>query len=71
MTDCESPIRRLYDGDVPLDPNGKALPWLWVLLLPFVDEADIKHAYKNVCKDFSLDERRMNEWGETACIRSF
>ena len=64
MTDSESPIAKLYDGDVPLDPNGKVLPWLWVLLLPFVDESDIQDAYKGVRKEFSLEERRNNEWGK-------
>jgi hypothetical protein len=23
---------------VEIDPNGKAMPWLWVVLLPFIDE---------------------------------
>lgn len=64
MTDPESPIAALYDGDVPLDPNGKALPWLWVLLLPFVDETDIHGAYNGVKNKFSLEERRMNEFGK-------
>ena len=26
---------KIYD---PVDPNGKAMPWLWVVLLPFIDE---------------------------------
>merc|ERR1711991_894011 len=64
MTDAESPIATLYDGDVPLDPNGKALPWLWVLLLPFVDESDIHQAYDAVKNKFSIEERRMNEFGK-------
>ena len=64
MTDPESPIAALYDGDVPLDPNGKALPWLWVLLLPFVDENDIHGAYDAVKAKFALEERRMNEFGK-------
>jgi 5'-3' exoribonuclease 2 len=38
MSDEESPIIDFYPKDVPVDPNGKAMPWLWVVLLPFIDE---------------------------------
>lgn len=38
MTDPESPIIDFYPKDVLVDPNGKAMPWLWVVLLPFIDE---------------------------------
>jgi 5'-3' exoribonuclease 2 len=38
MLDKESPIIDFYPEDVPVDPNGKAMPWLWVVLLPFIDE---------------------------------
>jgi 5'-3' exoribonuclease 2 len=38
MTDPESPILDFYPIEVPVDPNGKAMPWLWVVLLPFIEE---------------------------------
>jgi len=38
MCDEESPIIDFYPREVPVDPNGKAMPWLWVVLLPFIDE---------------------------------
>ena len=38
MDDPESPIIEFYPKDVPVDPNGKAMPWLWVVLLPFIEE---------------------------------
>jgi len=38
MSDNESPIIDFYPKDVKCDPNGKAMPWLWVVLLPFIDE---------------------------------
>lgn len=38
MADEESPIIDFYPTDVPCDPNGKSMPWLWVVLLPFIDE---------------------------------
>ena len=38
MTDPESPMLDFYPKEVPVDPNGKAMPWLWVVLLPFIEE---------------------------------
>jgi 5'-3' exoribonuclease 2 len=38
MLDQKSPIADFYPEEVELDPNGKAMPWLWVVLLPFIDE---------------------------------
>jgi len=38
MKDPESPIIDFYPKEVPVDPNGKAMPWLWVVLLPFIEE---------------------------------
>jgi 5'-3' exoribonuclease 2 len=38
MCDPESPMIDFYPKDVPVDPNGKAMPWLWVVLLPFIEE---------------------------------
>lgn len=38
MSDVESPILDFYPTEVPVDPNGKAMPWLWVVLLPFIEE---------------------------------
>jgi len=37
MLDPASPIADFYSDDVDVDPNGKAMPWLHVVLLPFVD----------------------------------
>jgi len=38
MLKPDSPIADFYPEDVEIDPNGKAMPWLWVTLLPFIDE---------------------------------
>jgi 5'-3' exoribonuclease 2 len=46
MQDSSSPIIDLYNEDIPVDPNGKHLPWLWVLLLPFIDEQRISKAFE-------------------------
>lgn len=37
LRDPESPIIDFYPKDILVDPNGKAMPWLWVVLLPFID----------------------------------
>jgi hypothetical protein len=38
MLKKDSPIADFYPDEVEIDPNGKAMPWLWVALLPFIDE---------------------------------
>jgi len=44
MSDPESPILDFYPKDILCDPNGKAMPWLWVVLLPFIDEGRLLSA---------------------------
>eukprot|EP01033_Poteriospumella_lacustris_P010886 gene10888-7745_t len=63
MTTPESPIVDLYSDDVPIDPNGKHLPWLWILLLPFLDESRVVGAFDLVRASLSLDARRRNSLG--------
>lgn len=65
MTDASSPIRDIYISDAPLDPNGKHMPWLWVLLLPFVNENRISAAFE-LCKEhLSLESRYKNAFGKS------
>lgn len=64
MTDPSSPIIDLYDDDIPIDPDGKHLPWLWILLLPFVNEHRITEAFK-LCESYlSIEERQRNRFGQ-------
>lgn len=63
MLEPESPIYDLYDQDVPLDPNGKHLPWLWVLLLPFIDETRIISAFDACEGSLSEEDRARNAFG--------
>jgi 5'-3' exoribonuclease 2 len=63
MTDPSSPIIDLYDADVPIDPNGKHLPWLWILLLPFVDEKRITAAFELCRSQLSLHDAKKNKFG--------
>ena len=63
MLDKSSPIIDLYQGDVPIDPNGQHLPWLWILLLPFIDESRIIAAFKQCQPNLDLYDRRKNALG--------
>lgn len=63
MTEEKSPIADLYESDIPIDPNGKHLPWLWVLLLPFIDETRVTAAFESCKKDLTLEERLRNAFG--------
>ena len=60
MSDPESPIIDFYPKDVPVDPNGKAMPWLWVVLLPFVDESRLLDAVTSTRKGWTEKDRTAN-----------
>lgn len=61
MSDPESPIIDFYPKDIPVDPNGKAMPWLWVVLLPFIDEARLLDAMKVANEQLTDAEKKRNE----------
>jgi 5'-3' exoribonuclease 2 len=63
MSDRESPIIDFYPKDVPCDPNGKAMPWLWVVLLPFIDEDRLLSALHPTMKDWKEFELLCNTRG--------
>ncbi|CAM9488808.1 unnamed protein product, partial [Ectocarpus fasciculatus] len=63
MIDSESPIIDIYNSDIPIDPNGKPLPWLWVLLIPFIDENRVRAAMSACAKNLTVEETRRNSWG--------
>jgi 5'-3' exoribonuclease 2 len=63
MRDQESPIIDFYPKDIACDPNGKAMPWLWVVLLPFIDEDRLLSALKPTEKDWSDYEKLCNARG--------
>ncbi|CAH0480371.1 unnamed protein product [Peronospora belbahrii] len=60
MSDPESPIIDFYPKDIPVDPNGKAMPWLWVVLLPFIDEHRLLEAMKEPNKKLTEAEKKRN-----------
>jgi len=63
MADEESPIIDFYPHDVPCDPNGKAMPWLWVVLLPFIDEERLLAALHPTMKKWTTKELLCNSRG--------
>jgi 5'-3' exoribonuclease 2 len=58
-----SPVADFYPETFEQDPNGKKQSWLWVVLLPFIDEKRLVAAIDSVANTFSADERRRNEFG--------
>jgi len=63
MSDRESPILDFYPKEVLCDPNGKAMPWLWVVLLPFIDEERLLSALHATMKEWTEAELRCNAKG--------
>ncbi|KAI9921006.1 hypothetical protein PsorP6_000630 [Peronosclerospora sorghi] len=60
MSDPESPILDFYPKEIPVDPNGKAMPWLWVVLLPFIDEDRLLEAMKEPNEKLTETEKKRN-----------
>ncbi len=63
MSDIESPIIDFYPSEVPVDPNGKAMPWLWVVLLPFIDEERLLAAMSPTMAKWTKGELLCNARG--------
>jgi len=63
MSDLESPIIDFYPSEVPVDPNGKAMPWLWVVLLPFIDESRLLAAMSPSMAKWTKEELLCNARG--------
>jgi 5'-3' exoribonuclease 2 len=63
MKDEESPIIDFYPEHVPVDPNGKAMPWLWVVLLPFIEEDRLLSALSPTMAKWTKEELLCNARG--------
>eukprot|EP00904_Undaria_pinnatifida_P002447 jgi/Undpi1/12202/HiC_scaffold_5.g01878.m1 len=63
MTQPNSPIIDFYPKNVPCDPNGKPMPWLWVVLLPFIDEKRLLANLRPLYKRFTPEEKHRNSFG--------
>ena len=58
MTSPDSPIIDFYPMDFKYDPNGKGVRWLWVALLPFIDETRLLAVTDNL--ELTQEEKRRN-----------
>ena len=64
MNDHSSEIIDLYPSDFKLDTNGKAVAYLGVVLLPFIDMKRLLRAMKRADADgenLTADERERNK----------
>ena len=52
-------------GQLRLDLNGASAAWKAVVLLPFLDAAALRAAFKRVAEQLSSDERARNRFGPT------
>ena len=65
MADAASPLAAYYPEDFAVDPNGRParVRWLWIALLPFIDEARLLAALADVLPTLREEERRRNAIG--------
>jgi 5'-3' exonuclease len=63
MVRASSPILDFYPEQFDMDPNGKKFTWLWVVLLPFIDEKRLVAALDSVLHTFTPEETRRNTIG--------
>jgi 5'-3' exoribonuclease 2 len=61
MEDSNSSIIDFYPEKFEYDPNGKSVSWLWVVLLPFLDEKRLLDAIKEVDQSFTAEEKARDE----------
>eukprot|EP00924_Labyrinthula_sp_SR-Ha-C_P003829 augustus_masked-scaffold_3-processed-gene-6.57-mRNA-1 protein AED:0.05 eAED:0.05 QI:0/0/0/0.5/1/1/2/0/984 len=61
MLDSDSPIIDFYPKDFKYDPNGKPVRWLWIALLPFVDEKRIHEVMEEAKGKLTSEEKKRNK----------
>mmetsp|Transcript_6030 Transcript_6030/g.10449 ORF Transcript_6030/g.10449 Transcript_6030/m.10449 type:complete len:1181 (-) Transcript_6030:391-3933(-) len=62
MTNIDSPIADFYPTSFDYDANGKSVRWLWVALLPFIDEKRLLEVAKELEKEYTPGERERNDY---------
>merc|ERR1712166_1355621 len=60
MTSPTSPILDFYPKDFELDPNGEAMTWKWIALLPFIDAPRLQKNVKLVSNMFDDEQIERN-----------
>ncbi len=61
MKDENSPIADFYPIEFKYDPNGKEQRWLWIALLPFIDEKRLLKVTRELESQFSTEALERNE----------
>jgi 5'-3' exoribonuclease 2 len=61
MQDPDSPIIDFYPENFKYDPNGKPVSWLWIVLLPFLDEKRLIVELDKVKETFSAEETKRDQ----------
>mmetsp|Transcript_10169 Transcript_10169/g.17916 ORF Transcript_10169/g.17916 Transcript_10169/m.17916 type:complete len:1166 (+) Transcript_10169:263-3760(+) len=61
MTDVNSPIADFYPLQFDYDPNGKGVRWLWIALLPFIDEKRLTDVTRKIEDELSEKDKARNE----------
>mmetsp|Transcript_3940 Transcript_3940/g.4416 ORF Transcript_3940/g.4416 Transcript_3940/m.4416 type:complete len:1046 (+) Transcript_3940:269-3406(+) len=61
MTSEDSPIADFYPRKFQYDPNGKGVRWLWIALLPFIDEKRLLKVVSEVESEMSDEDKKRNE----------
>mmetsp|Transcript_9880 Transcript_9880/g.15716 ORF Transcript_9880/g.15716 Transcript_9880/m.15716 type:complete len:538 (-) Transcript_9880:75-1688(-) len=61
MCNIDSPIADFYPRDFAYDSNGKSARWLWVALLPFIDEKRLLKVTRSIESEFSDEDHERNK----------
>jgi len=61
MCDPNSSIYDFYPKTFSFDANGKAMRWLWIALLPFIDEKRLLEVTNKLEKEFSAADLERNK----------
>ena len=60
MTSPTSPILDFYPTEFEMDPNGEAMTWKWIALLPFIDAPRLQKNVKLVASMFNDEQKSLH-----------
>ena len=64
MTDPTGGIIDFYPEKFECDPNGKKYKWLWIALLPFIEEERLLKVVTSVDDKLTEEEKMRNSHGD-------
>ncbi len=62
MTNSDSPIINFYPKEFLYDEDGKGMRWLWIALLPFIDEKKLLDVCKKLESEYAEEETKRNSF---------